>query len=388
MYLRRLFRIALCAGMLYSTVALSQEDKELLSVRQINPEFYILTQQFSYGEISVGLSVGNDGVLLIDGLPNEHKTALVKSVKSLSKKPVKFVLNSYTQESRTGANKPFQESGATVVSALDEYPTWLAADDKTADVVYSNQLNLNFNDEDISLKRFRVHTLGDSIIKLSKSNVIFTSFAYVSNRLPQSENFGRQLDAYNYILSIADDNTLIVPGSGKLSNRKTLESYRQTLLNIKNLSIKLFKTGKDVDAISADPEILKLTQQITTRLKSEREQFQINEKRVLRSIVSSIVLNHSLGRSSKLSDETLSPYTGRYQTTDEEFYDIILLDGMLRLGRMTSQYFTYEISPAKTDMFYIPRNGTRVSFSRNSFGELDGLTLDIAGELTQAKKIN
>ncbi len=374
--------------MCYSSATLAQESEFPLSAQKINNTFYILTQQRPYGEISIGLSVGDDGIMLIDSLPNDNNEGLIEKVKSLSKKPVKFVLNTYSQESRTGANKLFQESGATVVSALDEFPTWLAANDSTADVVYSDQLRLYFNEEDITLKRFRVHTLGDSVVKLNKSNVIFTSFAYVSNRLPQSENFDQQMDVYDYILSNSDEDTLIVPGFGKLSNKKDLASYAHGLRAIKERSIELHKQGKDINAITTDPAILGLAVQISTRINNEEERFRSNENRVLKSIVSSIVLNHTYGDSIKLSDQELLSYTGSYQSENDDIYDIIFLDGMLRLGTMTTQYFTHEISPGAKDLFYIARNGTLVSFTRNSQGQVKGLSLDHNGELTLATKIH
>ena len=63
---------------------------------------------------NVGVSVGDDGILLIDAMNGRQDEALLKTIRGLSDAPVRYVINTHSDRDHTGGNAVFAEQGATI----------------------------------------------------------------------------------------------------------------------------------------------------------------------------------------------------------------------------------------------------------------------------------
>ena len=96
-----------------------------------------------------------------------------------------------------------------------------------------------FNDEPIDfIYTGPGHTDGDAQIYFRESNVIHTGDMFVRYVLPfVDQNNGGSLDgmieATDQLASIINNDTIIIPGHGQLSNRNDLLNYRDMLVTIR-----------------------------------------------------------------------------------------------------------------------------------------------------------
>ncbi len=169
---------------------------------------------------------------------------LTKKIKSainkLSDKEIKFVLNTHWHFDHTGGNENLGKDGVVIVSHnnvrermrkdgfIKAFNKKLPASAKVAlpMVTFNDSMTFHMNDETIEvIHQSNAHTDGDSIIFFKTSNVIHTGDIYFNGFYPFIDESSKGsvegvIKSVNYILNRANDDTKIIPGHGKLSNKK------------------------------------------------------------------------------------------------------------------------------------------------------------------------
>src|SRR5947208_845758 len=63
---------------------------------------------------NITLQVGDDGVLLVDTSFEQMSDKVVASIRSLSDKPIRYIINTHAHPDHVGGNAPIAKSGATI----------------------------------------------------------------------------------------------------------------------------------------------------------------------------------------------------------------------------------------------------------------------------------
>ena len=380
------FSILILLSICFSAPSWSDHHDDTLSIKEITKDsLYIITQNQPFGANHMGVLVGEENLMIIDTLPKIVRNQVVEAVKEISGKPPKFVFNTLIHDHRTGANNAFRNMGAEVIRARDEYPTWVDEEEGPAEIEFTAELKLRFADEWVTAWHHRIHTLGDSIIKLEKSNVIFTGWTYVSEILPQgTRSYIRQVELWDEILGMADDDTLIVPGYGKLSNKNQLQVYKDRFSRLRSQIVSLHKAGLSVDDIINNTEILDAVAEMSIRINNQEERLRNAEKYFLRIIVTSIVTEETYANDFRVANDRLYEYVGTYNEGDNKELDILILEDKLLLGSQSTQYYTAELHPYAEDEFYVANNGFLIKFNRNAKNQVIGMEINRQGQISMA----
>jgi glyoxylase-like metal-dependent hydrolase (beta-lactamase superfamily II) len=110
----------------------------------------------------------------------------------------------------------------------------------------------------------KAHTDGDVIIQFKNGNVFYTGDLFVRNRLPYiDENNGGDIygviQAINYLINVANEESKIVPGHGDVCGLKELREYRDMLTAIRNKTIVLAREKKTEEEIfTSISELIKM----------------------------------------------------------------------------------------------------------------------------------
>jgi len=245
----------------------AKESKIKITTINVNNGVYMLMGQGG----NIGLSVGKDGVFMIDDQFAPLSAKIKAAISKISKKPLKFVINTHWHFDHTGGNENFGKDGAIIVSHnnvrkrmskegfIKAFNKTIPASPKVAlpIITFNDEINFYFNNEEIEvLHQENAHTDGDSIIFFKSSNVVHTGDIYFNGFYPfiDSSSEGSMngiITSVNYILSRINDETKIIPGHGKLSNKKELISYRDTLIILRDRMQALIKEGKSIEEIIA-----------------------------------------------------------------------------------------------------------------------------------------
>jgi glyoxylase-like metal-dependent hydrolase (beta-lactamase superfamily II) len=239
-------------------------SKVEIKVHKVAGNFYYLEGQGG----NVGVLVGDDGVLMIDDQFAPLTEKLVAAVKTISKKPIKMLVNTHVHGDHTGGNENIGKMGVEII-AHDNVRARLIKGVNGAPpapavalpvVTYGDAIALHFNGEDLEIGKLPpAHTDGDSYIRLTKADVIHVGdvFRTVGYPIVDGGNGGTvkgTVAALQKILEIAGPNTKILPGHGVVVNRDQIASFRDAVVEAQNRVSALIKQGMTLaQVIAANP---------------------------------------------------------------------------------------------------------------------------------------
>jgi len=259
---------ALCALLINTCVFSQNSDEVTIKTTKLSDHVYMLVGQGG----NIGVSVGDDGVFIIDDQFARLSSKIDAAIKKLSDKPFQFLVNTHWHGDHTGGNENMHNLGATIIAhdnvhkRLKETPKR----DKTMRpsaalpvITFNDKLNIHINGEQIAIFHVNnAHTDGDALLYFTQSNVLHTGDTYFKNRYPYIDiNSGGSIDGYinavKSALILIDDDTKIIPGHGSLSNKAEYKSFLKMLETLRaNVQAEIDK-GKTEDEVANNPSVTK-----------------------------------------------------------------------------------------------------------------------------------
>lgn len=259
------FTLALACAL---PVAAQQDfSKVEIKTEKLNDTTWMLTGAGG----NLGLSVGPDGVFLIDDQYAPMTPKITAAIKAITDKPVKFVVNTHWHGDHTGGNENFGKAGAIIVAhdnvrkrmsteqVLAFFNMKVPPSPKEALPVITFGVDTTFHLNGDEIHVFHVpnaHTDGDAIVYFRKGNIIHMGDLYFNGLYPFIDSAsGGKIDgviaAVDRALALADDKTRIIPGHGPLSNKAELKAYRDMLATVAGRVKAQIAAGKKLEEIVA-----------------------------------------------------------------------------------------------------------------------------------------
>jgi len=220
---------------------------------------------------NIGLSVGDDGAFVIDDQFAPLTSKIEASIKALTDKELKFLVNTHHHGDHTGGNANMKKLGATII-AHDNVRQHLEMDnhDKMGSmeglpvITYNDKLSLFINGEKISVFHVHnAHTDGDSMLYFNAENVLHTGDVYFNGMYPFIDlNSGGSVDGYieavKQGINAINDDTKIIPGHGKASNKAEYKTFLTMLETLRTNVLAEIKKGKTEEDVANDTSITKV----------------------------------------------------------------------------------------------------------------------------------
>ena len=253
-------------------IAVSAQDKlDAVTVRAAKAagNVYFLDCTGGFGGGNVAASVGDDGILLVDDMYAAMGPKLLASLKTLSNKPVKIVLNTHFHGDHIQGNKVFRDS-AVIIGQENVAKRLIAANKDTAPtlqyvphVTFSERISLNFNGEEIQMIHFaNSHTDSDSIVYFTRSKVLHLGDMFFFGMFPAVYSQGggdiRQLiGSLDKIVVDFPADTKVIPGHGDLATMQDLKNYLAMLKDTVGIVEAGIKAGKTLDIMQKEKVLAK-----------------------------------------------------------------------------------------------------------------------------------
>lgn len=221
---------------------------------------------------------GPDGKIVVDTFLLPAWPKLKEALDGLGNAPLKTVIDTHWHFDHTDNNASLHAAGATVL-AHDNTKTRMAETHDSAlmgmhfpasppdalpQQTFSSNHKLQANGETVTLQYFQpAHTDTDIYIHFQKANVIHMGDTFFNGFYPVIDSstggkVGGMLVAAGKILSLADNNTKIVPGHGPLGNKADLTKCRDMLVVARDRVQKMKTAGKSADEIVASKPLADL----------------------------------------------------------------------------------------------------------------------------------
>lgn len=264
--------IAFIVIALGSPLAVAQQDysKVVITSQKVAEGVYML--QGAGGNI--GVSVGEDGVILIDDQFAELTPKIQDALAKLSPKPLRFVINTHWHFDHTGGNENLGKAGAIIVAhdnvrrrmSVSSFNQFFNRESPASPrvalpvVTFDQSVTFHFNGEEIFVFHIaNAHTDGDSLILFRTANVLHTGDTFFNGFYPfidaaSGGSIDGMIAAADQVLPTLKADTKIIPGHGPLGTGADLKAFRDMLATLRDNVARLIREGKTLEqAIAAAP---------------------------------------------------------------------------------------------------------------------------------------
>jgi cyclase len=220
---------------------------------------------------NIGVCVGDDGILIVDDQYAPLADKIKAALKSISDKPVKFVLNTHWHGDHTGGNPYFGEtapiiahenvrqrlqSGGNITFLKMEVPP--APKAALPVVTFDDKLKIHINGEDIRAIHFpKGHTDGDIVVFFPQSNVVHMGDDFFAGMFPFVDlDSGGSVQGLiadiAQIIPMLPPDVKVIPGHGPLSTLDDLKKFEDMLRGASAAVAAAMKQGKTLDQMKQE----------------------------------------------------------------------------------------------------------------------------------------
>ena len=261
--------LAICAAAVLAAPAFAQEDfsKVEIQTEKLSDNVYMMTGSGG----NLGVSVGEDGVFLIDDQFAPLTPKIQAAIAKLSAKPVRFMLNTHWHFDHTGGNENLGKAGAIIVAqenvrkrlSSEGFIAFLGMKTQPSPaialpiVTFTRDVSFHLNGDDIrAFHAPNAHTDGDSVVRFVKANVVHAGDTFFNGLYPfidtsSGGSVAGVLRAADRILGMAGDKTKIIPGHGPLGTKADLKAYRDMLAAVSGNIAGQIRQGKKLEEVVA-----------------------------------------------------------------------------------------------------------------------------------------
>lgn len=265
--MRTLYRSLLPVVVLTLSLSLGAQDfsKVEVKVTKVAGSVYMITGAGG----NVGVSAGEDGLVIVDDQYAPVAPKIEAALKTISDKPIRFILNTHYHPDHTGGNEQFGKSAPIVAQEnsrkhLKDGATTMfgpmPAQPKGAlpIVTFNDTLTLHLNGEDVRAVHFpNAHTDGDAVIWFTQSNVVHMGDNFFNGMFPviDIDNGGGvkgMIRTVEKVASMIPADTKVIPGHGPLGDRESLRKFGEVLKGTSAAVQAGLNAGKTADQLKAE----------------------------------------------------------------------------------------------------------------------------------------
>lgn len=230
------------------------QDLAQIGLLPVRGQVHILLEMTSG---NIGVMHGKDGFLIIDTQFESHYERIAARLEEVGQGGVVYAINTHFHYDHADGNKAFGPQGTTIVAHRNArsrlmtdqrviVPGLNTTDQKQfpsnalPSITYDSTMDLHFNGETIRLHHLiNAHTDTDTLVQLVNANVLHAGDVFVRYGLPyiDTRNGGSvrgMIRAQSTILSLCDDETLIIPGHGGVCKPDEVRKFKANLETIVN----------------------------------------------------------------------------------------------------------------------------------------------------------
>jgi glyoxylase-like metal-dependent hydrolase (beta-lactamase superfamily II) len=253
-------------------LAVAQQDfsKVVIESQKVAEGVYMLTGAGG----NLGVSIGEDGIVLIDDQFAELTPRIQEALAKLSDKPVRFVINTHWHFDHVGGNENLGKTGSIIVAhdnvrrrmSVASFNQFFNRETPASPkgalpvVTFDSSVTFHFNGEELFVFHIaNAHTDGDSLILFRNANVLHMGDTFFNGIYPFIDvGSGGSIDgmiaAADQVLPMLKPDTKLIPGHGPLGTPADLKAFRDMLVVLRDNVAKLIREGKTLEqAIAATP---------------------------------------------------------------------------------------------------------------------------------------
>ena len=249
-----------------SSPLLAQDDAKLsFKTEKLSDTLYLLKGEGGFTGGNVGLSVGEDGVAMIDNGVSSVIDLLKAEIAEITTQPIDYMINTHIHGDHIGNNHVFGKDGAKIISHENLRESLVNSEKNSGPasfpvLTFNDRMTIHINGDAAQIIHFdRAHTDGDAVVYFKNDNVLHTGDIMFNGLFPYIDGSnGGSLDgvinALEGIAAMVNEDTKIIPGHGPLASKADVLSTVEMLKGAKAAVAELVEAGKsDEEVLKANP---------------------------------------------------------------------------------------------------------------------------------------
>ena len=206
------------------------------------------------GNVTIYLT--NEGVILIDSKNEQMHDDIVSKVRSLTDKPIKYVVLTHNHGDHSGGSAKMQQIGATVIiSEEDRLNMQRGNQPGLPEIAYHERAQISLGGKEVRLREFCGHTDGDTVAYLPAARIVVVGdLVTTPDTIPQIVNYGDRgnwTDMGKALDEIGKmDFDFLVGGHGPVLTKQEFLKHRDKVAGIRERVRELNRQGKTQEEIT------------------------------------------------------------------------------------------------------------------------------------------
>jgi cyclase len=248
--------IAVCAA-LSDAFAQQPKARPPLGIEKVADDLFVIIGSGG----NVGVLVTDEGVVLVDAKFEPDYDGIVAQVKSVTSKPIKYVINTHHHSDHSGGNTRFIEV-AEIISHKNARAN--IEGKKQGDVgqimvpariTFTDETSVFLGGKEVRAHYFgRGHTNGDIFVYFPAQRVLHTGDMMAGVTPLIDYRGGGSIVEWSKTVDAAMaalDFDKVIPGHGTVNNRAGLQTYRDNVVKLRTEIQKLIRAGKSQEEVRA-----------------------------------------------------------------------------------------------------------------------------------------
>jgi len=204
-----------------------------LTMEKVTENLYVIMG--SGGNVAVLPT--NDGVLLVDDKFAQDGPQILAKVRSVSDKPIRYVLNTHQHGDHTGGNASLLAAKAEILIHKNARANMAAGNmPGLPPITFSDETQVFIGGKEVQARHLgRGHTNGDAVIYFASERVLHTGDLFTNGAPYLDYNAGASIKEWDKTLqkAMAYDFDSVIPGHGPVMKKANFAKYIQAVGEIR-----------------------------------------------------------------------------------------------------------------------------------------------------------
>jgi cyclase len=222
-----------------------------LTLNKVKDDLYVIEAN---GSGNVAIYITNEGTILVDDKFERDYDGIMEKVKSVTDKPVKYVMSTHHHGDHTGNNAKFLQTTAIIAHKNNRINIINGKQPGAPRVVFTDEADVFLGGKEVRARYFgRGHTNGDAVIYFPALRTIHTGDLMAGTSPLIDYNGGGSLKDWTGTLDGVMKNLdfdTVIPGHGSVTNKAGLLKYRNDVEKLQNRVSGMLRDHKGKDDVS------------------------------------------------------------------------------------------------------------------------------------------